>query len=191
MARSYQEVPRLSLFRPSLVILVSVGTQLPFDRLITAVDQWAGAANRHDVIGQIGPSTYRPRAISAFDFIDHDRFRDLQAQCSLMVSHAGMGSIITALELGKPIILLARDHRRGEHRNGHQIATVRQFAKLPGVYIAQDEQELTALLDRIDTLTASPVLTGSAPDMFIDKLAAYVHAPRGRSFLTRVSQFLR
>ncbi|MFC0205077.1 glycosyltransferase [Novosphingobium soli] len=163
------------------MILASVGTQLPFDRLIRAIDQWAEENGRTDVVGQIGPARYAPRAMRCFPFIEHRQFHELQLQCSLMVSHAGMGSLIGAMELGKPIIILARDHRRGEHRNGHQLATLGQFRNFPGIYAANDEDHVKRLLDRSDQLTAPPPLDTQAPSEFIERLAAYVHdtAPSG------------
>ncbi len=173
------------------MILLSVGTQLPFDRLVRAVDDWAVATRRDDVIGQIGPSDYAPRAIRAFDFLDHQRFRVLQADCSVMVSHAGMGSIITAMEMGKPIILLARDHRLGEHRNAHQTSTIRHFATLPGVYVAQDTAGVVALLDRADTLVARPSACPAAPHAFTDQLAEWLHAPQRPTLLQRLRRRLR
>ncbi|MEP9401771.1 glycosyltransferase [Sphingomonas silueang] len=174
------------------MILLSVGTQLPFDRLVRAVDAWAVAAGRDDVVAQVGPSTYRPLAIRTFDFMEQDRFRALQAQCSLMISHAGMGSIITAMELGKPIIVLARDHRRGEHRNGHQGSTIRHFAQLPGVYAAEDEDAIAPLLDRADTLVARPILGETAPHDFTDALAAWLRdTPNPPSLFRRIRRHLR
>ena len=50
------------------MIFVTVGTQLPFDRLIRAVDNWAKAAGRRDVFAQIGPASYRPLHIDSADF---------------------------------------------------------------------------------------------------------------------------
>jgi UDP-N-acetylglucosamine transferase subunit ALG13 len=157
------------------VILASVGTQLPFDRLIKAVDDWADENGRTDVVGQIGPARYAPRAMRCFPFIEHSQFQELQLECSLMVSHAGMGSLISALELGKPIIILARDHRRGEHRNGHQLATLGQFRNYPGVYAARDEDHVKELLDRRHELTAAPLIDTEAPSEFVERLAAYVN----------------
>jgi len=127
------------------MILVSVGTQLPFDRLIKALDQWAAAHPEVEVIAQIGPSHYVPKAMTASAFFTPLQFRELQERCSLMVSHAGIGSIVNALELGKPIIILGRDDLRHEHRNGHQISTVKRFGNLPGIYAARDEQHLIEL----------------------------------------------
>ena len=173
------------------MILASVGTQLPFDRLIKAVDGWALQRGRGDVVAQIGPSAYVPQAIEHFAFMDQGAFFALQSRCKLMVSHAGMGSIITALELGKPIIILARDHQLNEHRNGHQLDTLRQFARYPGIYAARDEAEVVALLDRADTLTAAPTIEGTAPRDFVEKLADYIQEDEPRrsrgllSFLRR------
>ncbi|MCA1196353.1 hypothetical protein K9B35_00090 [Sphingomonas sp. R647] len=156
------------------MILVSVGTQLPFDRLTRTVDAWAMRHGIGDIFAQIGPSNYVPSAMEHVDFLEPDLFRRLQEQCTLMVSHAGMGSIITAMELGKPIIIMARDHRRKEHRNGHQFSTLKQFANVPGVYPCTNEDELTALLERSDSLTATPSLEAEAPSAMIDALASYI-----------------
>ncbi len=173
------------------MILVSVGTQLPFDRLIKTVDEWALARKRKDVVGQIGPTDYLPKAIDYFPFMEHDRFFALQSKCRVMVSHAGMGSIITALELGKPLIILARDHLRHEHRNAHQSDTLRQFANLAGIYAARDEAHLLELLDSHETLTARPSIDASAPREFVERLAEYVQNTPHRSRRARLMAKLR
>lgn len=173
------------------MILASVGTQLPFDRLIRSVDQWALERGRKDVVAQVGPSEYLPKAIDYFPFMEHDRFFALQSSCSVMVSHAGMGSIITALELGKPIIILARDHVRHEHRNAHQSDTLRQFAKFPGIYAARDEEHLAELLDQSDTMAARPSIEASAPQEFIERLAAYVQHETTRTRRARLLSLFR
>lgn len=173
------------------MILASVGTQLPFDRLIMAIDSWAEKNGRTDVVAQIGPSKYLPRAIQCFPFLEHDKFNELQLQCSVMVSHAGMGSLITALEMGKPIIILARDHKRKEHRNGHQLATLGQFRHFPGVYAARDENHVIELLDRCDELTGAPALTLDAPSEFGMRLAAYVQDTAEKGMRSRLKSILR
>lgn len=172
------------------MILLSVGTQLPFDRLICAVDRWAQDRGRTDVVAQVGPTRYRPSAMESFAYLPYDEFRELQANCSVMVCHAGMGSIITAMEFGKPIIVMPRDHRLGEHRNGHQFATLRQFGDRQGVYAAEDEGELTALLDRADQLTACSTLGTCAANGFVDQLATIVNLPVKRPMVRRIRDFL-
>ena len=86
------------------MIFVTVGVQLPFDRLVRAVDTWAGERMRADVFAQIGPSQYRPQHIEFRAFVEPPEFRRLVEGADAVVAHAGMGSIITALELAKPLI---------------------------------------------------------------------------------------
>ncbi|MFZ3482966.1 glycosyltransferase [Sphingomonas sp. 3-13AW] len=171
------------------MILLSVGTQLPFDRLVRTVDHWARDQGRTDVVAQIGVTRYRPVALRHFAHLGYDEFRELQRQCTLMVCHAGMGSIITAMEFGKPIIVMPRDHRLREHRNGHQYATLRQFGGRPGIYPAENEKELTSLLDRTDMLTATPTAGTHADAGFVEQLAHIVNQPVGSPLLRRIRRF--
>jgi UDP-N-acetylglucosamine transferase subunit ALG13 len=60
-----------------------------------------------------------------------------------------MGTIINALSLGKPLLVMPRRAHLGEQRNDHQWATVRALAARPGLLIASDETELPSCLDRL------------------------------------------
>jgi UDP-N-acetylglucosamine transferase subunit ALG13 len=159
------------------MILLTVGTQFPFDRMVRAVDDWADQEGRRDIVAQIGPAEYTPRNLSFSEFYSPRELRDLQEQSSVIVAHAGMGSILTALELGKPIIIMPRDHERGEHRNGHQLATARRFEHVEGVHVANDEVELVTQLRRLDDLIGSVSMTPVstvAPDSFINALRSHL-----------------
>lgn len=158
------------------LILLSVGTQLPFDRLVRAVDEWADVSARTDVVAQIGPSTYSPRVLNAFPFLGPDAFRELQSAATIMISHAGMGSILTAMEYGKPIIIMPRDHARGEHRNGHQMATAARFKDVPGVYVAFDERDLAEHLKHLSDLTGSTGMSPHAPASFTGRLRQFIES---------------
>jgi len=137
------------------MILLSVGTQFPFDRLVQAVDEWAWQTGRNDVVGQIGPSTYKPKAVKCFGLVGPDEMRDLQLQADVIIAHAGMGSILTAMELGKPIIVFPRDHTLNEHRNGHQLATADRFELTPGVFVVRSTESLVERLNNLDNLLAA------------------------------------
>ena len=41
-------------------IFVTVGTQLPFDRLIAAIDSWAGKNAQADIFAQVGDGGMHP-----------------------------------------------------------------------------------------------------------------------------------
>lgn len=137
------------------MIFVTVGAQMPFDRLIARVDEWAGARARTDVFAQIGPSEYRARHIETTPFLAPADFRSRVESCSAIVSHAGMGTIITALQYAKPLLVLPRLGDLGETRNDHQTSTARRFAESGRVLAAFDDDELMAQLDQIDRLPAT------------------------------------
>ena len=136
-------------------ILVTVGTELPFDRLVRAVDDWAGAEERGpDVFAQIGHTSYVPQHVGWTPMLEGPPFRRLFDHADLIVAHAGMGTILAALGSNRPLIVLPRRADLGEHRNDHQLATVVRLTERGLVDAARDEVELVDWLDRrIDTAT--------------------------------------
>jgi UDP-N-acetylglucosamine transferase subunit ALG13 len=152
------------------MIFLTIGTQVPFDRLVKAVDEIAPSLHT-EIIAQVSKSAYKAQHIKTFDFIAPHEFDVFFNRASLIVSHAGMGNIISALEREKPILVMPRLARYGEHRNDHQMATARVFEKLNYVHVAYDEHELQKKLlsvysERLQPLhkignTASPQLIAS------------------------------
>jgi UDP-N-acetylglucosamine transferase subunit ALG13 len=123
-------------------VFVSVGTQLPFDRLIIAIDDFARQNPGYSFFAQIGAGGYRPEHIDFKDFIDMEEYNKAVTECDLLVAHAGMGAILTALEAGKPIVIMPRKAKLGEHRNDHQLATAARFADMGKVLVAMEESDL-------------------------------------------------
>lgn len=156
------------------MIFVTVGTQLPFDRLIIAVDAWAGAAEGRKVFAQIGPGRFEPRHVEHARFISPEQCTERMAAADAIVAHAGMGTILTALELGKPVLIMPRQAEFGEHRNDHQLATARHFGELGRVSVALDETELPARLEELYRAAPEPRISRYAPDHFVAGLRAFI-----------------
>ncbi|MGB3209083.1 MAG: glycosyltransferase [Desulforhopalus sp.] len=133
------------------MIFVTVGEQLPFDRLIRAVDNWAIDSNEI-VFAQIGSSKIKPRNIKCENFLEPVEFKNKFESAELVIAHAGMGTIITALELQKPIIVVPRRAELGEHRNNHQLATAEKFMKLEYIEVAFDEAQLLLKLKELNRI---------------------------------------
>ncbi len=134
------------------MILVTVGTDLPFDRMMKIVDRWAGDTGRRDIFAQIGEGGWRPKHIPFVEFLEPAEFKKRFAEASLVIGHAGMGTILSALLHGKPILVMPKMAIYGEHRNEHQTATAKRMMALGNVNVAFDEIELRAKLDLIDEL---------------------------------------
>ena len=99
---------------------------------------------------------------------------------SLVVAHAGMGSIITALELGKQIIVMPRRAELGEHRNDHQVASARRFAQQGRIVVALDETELVERLDQVGCAETAERLSGQASSHLMDTIRTFIDAEHTR-----------
>jgi UDP-N-acetylglucosamine transferase subunit ALG13 len=158
------------------VIFVTVGTQLGFDRLIAAVDEWVAAAPGRQAFAQIGPGEYLPRNMDYARFIDPVECRERMECADAIVAHAGMGTILGALELGRPILVMPRKAALGEHRNDHQLATARRLSELQRINVAADEQALASALDGLFTAPAADRIGSYASDRLLTALSSFIAA---------------
>lgn len=131
------------------MIFVTVGTQEPFDRLISAIDNIAPKLKGVNIVAQVARSNYKAENIKTVEFVSPATFNTYFSQANLIIGHAGMGTIISALEQEKPIIVLPRLAKLREHRNDHQLATAMAFEKLRFIHVSYNEKELK---DRMEEL---------------------------------------
>ena len=110
------------------MILLTVGSMFPFDRLVREMDALVGAQRiGEEVVAQIGDGSYEPKHMPFHRFLSRTAFDELLAQASMLISHAGAGTIAMALQHDKRLLVVPRLARFGEHVNDHQIATARRF----------------------------------------------------------------
>jgi UDP-N-acetylglucosamine transferase subunit ALG13 len=168
------------------MIFVTVGTQLPFNRMVRAVDEWAGCRGRGtDVFAQIGPDDpggYLPRHMQWTRFLRADACTDLVLRSRVVVAHAGMGSILTALQLARPILVMPRRGDLGEHRNDHQVATAKRLLAQGCVNVAFDETELWGQLDELEVLRPVPAISAEASPALVAALRHFASAAPAASF---------
>ena len=126
------------------MIFVTVGSQLPFDRLIKAVDEMVPEFGDNEVVAQVYDMKYEPRNIRTVEFLTPIEYQSYISQADLVISHAGMGTILTVSELGKPLIVFPRSGDLKETRNNHQVATCRMLEQqglLHAAYTIDDLRE--------------------------------------------------
>lgn len=127
------------------MIFVTAGTQLPFDRLIRAIDEIAVNLDE-EIVVQAKKGAYLPRHVEISEYLSATEYADTMARARLIVSHAGTGTIISALMLGKPVCIMPRRAALGEHRNEHQLATAERFEELQYTHVAYDTRQLQDLI---------------------------------------------
>lgn len=127
------------------MIFVTIGTQFPFDRLIEMLDRIAPELDE-EIYAQVLKGKYKPKHIKTLDFIEPDEFEEVFVQARLVVAHAGMGTILSALRNSKSLVIFPRIASLGEHRNDHQNATAQMIKENKYAYVATNEKELRELL---------------------------------------------
>lgn len=131
------------------VIFVSVGSMLPFDRLVQAADDWAAANPDEPIFIQIGEGAYEPRHAPWTRIMPHSEYRARLEGCALFVAHVGMGSILQGLEARKQMLLMPRLASQREHTTDHQLHTAARFKDTPGLMIVDDVPALQANMTRL------------------------------------------
>lgn len=111
------------------MILVMLGTQNnSFYRLLEEIEKNIndGIINE-EVVVQAGYTKFKSDKMRIFDFISQDELDKLQDKADLIITHGGVGSIISSIEKEKKIIAVARLNKYLEHVNDHQKDIVKKF----------------------------------------------------------------
>ena len=166
--------------RERSLIFVTVGHQLPFDRLVSLVDQWAALVPGQRIFAQIGDSNYQANHIETQRFLSVEHYERCLASCDAVVAHAGTGTILQALAARKPLLVLPRLSQLGETRNDHQVGTARHFAKSGQVLAAYDDATLLSLLDQVGSFEPAFDLPTRALEQLTGRLRQFIERPAGR-----------
>src|SRR5262245_29756805 len=153
------------------MIFVTVGSMMPFDRLIAAMDRWTSETHQEQVFAQIGNGS-QPQRMQWARSVSLAEFSQLVAKSTVIVAHAGMGSIISAAEVGKPIVIMPRFAALREHTTDHQVHTATRLLGRPGIYVAMSETELPGMIGAAIKATgkANQHLPRTAPEPFIARI---------------------
>ena len=134
------------------MILVTLGTQdKAFTRLLENIDKEIEKGNiKEKVVVQAGFTVdkYQTKNMEMFDLIDRDEFNKLVNECSLLITHGGVGSILTGLKNNKKVIACPRLFKYKEHMNDHQVQIINEFAKAGYIIAYNEEDKLSDILEK-------------------------------------------
>ncbi len=130
------------------MIFVTVGSHYQgFERLIRKMDDIAGRIDEK-VIMQIGHTNYKPVNAKYFNFIESfEEIERLNREARIVVSHAGAGSILTALEQRTPVIVVPRLKKFNEHMDDHQLEIAEAMSEDKRVKVVDDIEYLEECLE--------------------------------------------
>lgn len=141
------------------MILVTLGTQkFQMNRLIEAIDKLAPSLHE-EVFVQTGNSTYIPKNCKYQDFVDVETFQKMIAECSVLITHSGVGSIMTGVNNRRPIIVVPRLAKFKEHVDDHQVQIAEAFEYKQLVLHCKDVDKLDDYIEKAKTYDFKPYET--------------------------------
>lgn len=153
------------------MILVSVGaSEYSLDRLLKYLDELCEEKilNGDNIIAQIGSATYIPRKYKYFSLIGREEYEKYVNEAEFIITHAGTGSVVPPLKMGKKIIIFPRLEKFNEHLDDHQLELSECFTTNGYTLSAMNKEELKAAILSIDNF--NPTKFNSNKVLFNDMI---------------------
>ena len=148
---SQSQVWWLDLLGEKNMILVTLGTQdKSFERLLKALDNLIDKKIiQEEVVVQAGYTNYESKNMKVFSYLPKEEFEKLIEECDLLITHAGVGSIMAGLKRKKKIIAIPRLAKYQEHTNDHQLQIAEEFEKEGYLLSVVDLKDLKKTLNKV------------------------------------------
>ena len=156
------------------MIFVTLGTQdKEFPRLIEEIDRLIeNKTIKEEVIVQAGCTKYESKNLKILDLISHDEFEKLVSECSLLITHGGVGSILTGIKRGKIVIAVPRLKKYKEHESDHQIQIINEFNKKGYIIGLKGVKDLESALKKAKVFKPNEFQSNNS--IFINKIEDYI-----------------
>ncbi|GAA4329041.1 glycosyltransferase [Flaviaesturariibacter amylovorans] len=157
-------------------IFITIGSQEPFDRLLRIADNLAPEFPGVSFVAQTTKGGFAAKHIHILDFIPPAQFRKYIEEADLIVSHAGIGTMLKVLELEKPLIVFPRKAAFRETRDDHQVATMHAFVRQGYVAGAETAEEFRSAIGRFlsGNLRAAPAIAAHASAQLLHSIEEFL-----------------
>ena len=159
------------------MILVTLGTQdKNFIRLLDIIQREIDNGNIKDkVVVQAGCTKYESKDMEILDLSDREMFEKLISECSILITHGGVGSILTGLRNNKKVIVCPRLAKYNEHVNDHQIELADKLEKLGYLLVYHDGDQIKEVFNRAKQFKVKPYrLKGELVELVDERIEAYI-----------------
>lgn len=167
------------------MILVTLGTQdKEFTRLLKAIDKQIEKKNiREKVIVQAGHTKYESKNMEIFDLIPTEELDKLVEECDLLITHGGVGSILSGIKNNKPIIAAARLKKYKEHTNDHQKQIINEFESRGYILELRDFNKLDKMLEKAKSFKPKKFVSNT--DNFVNNIENYIEEDNHTSWFNK------
>ena len=131
------------------MIFITLGTQdKHFDRLLKAVYK---LETDEKIVAQIGSTEFKSSKpedkFEIHKFLSNEEFKKYMDEARVVITHAGVGTIVYGLKKHKKMIVAARLKKYGEHVNDHQLQILQTFASEGYIIPLENFDDLPKLLE--------------------------------------------
>jgi len=172
------------------MILVTLGTQdKSFERLLKQIDKEISLGHITErVVVQAGCTKYESKNMEIFDLISPEELDKLIDECRILITHGGVGSILSAIKKDKVVIAAARLKKYREHTNDHQKQIVGEFAKRGYILELRDFNSLGKLLKKAETFKPKKYISNTAN--MVKLISDYIEEDNHTSWYNKSRQFI-
>jgi UDP-N-acetylglucosamine transferase subunit ALG13 len=162
MGNDEADLSESSLWGVHLLILVVLGThELPFTRLLEEVERLKKEGFiTEEVIVQAGHTKYESDVLNIKPFVNYEVMDQLMEDASVIITHAGTGSVISALKKGKKVIAAARLKKYGEHNDDHQLQLLSIFLEQKHILSWGEGEDLSEVMEQTASFEPVPFKSG-------------------------------
>lgn len=172
------------------MIFVTLGTQdKDFSRLLKAIDKEIEKGKiKEKVIVQAGYTKYSSPNMEIIDLIPTDEFEALIEKSSLVITHGGVGNILSAIKKNKTVIAAARLKKFKEHTNDHQKQIIEEFSSQGYILELKDFNKLGKMLDKAKGFKAKKFKSNT--DNMISLIENYIEEDNHISWYNKYRELL-
>lgn len=146
------------------MILVTLGTQdKKFVRLLDEIESLIKKGVIKDrVVVQAGMTYYKSDNMEIFSLIPRDEFQKLISEASLIITHGGVGSILSGLKQNKKVIAVPRLTKYGEHQSDHQVEIINRFNESGYIIGLSNVSELEMGLSKVNSFQPKKFISNNS-----------------------------
>ena len=156
------------------MIFVTLGTQdKQFNRLLEWIQKEIDRGIiKEEVCVQAGSTKFKSDDMKIITLLEVSKFEEYIEKCDILITHAGVGSILTGLKKNKKVIAVARKKEYGEAESNHQQDLVDEFEKDGYILGLNSYEEFDSVLEKVKTFKPKKYKFNN--ENFINKLMNYI-----------------
>lgn len=152
------------------MIFVTLGTQdKQFKRLLDLIE------NSHiedEIIVQAGYTKYSSNKMKIYDYLEKSLFEKYIYEADLVISHAGVGTIVSSLKRGQKVLAVPRLAKYGEHHNDHQLQIADAYYQKGYIEVLKDGEDIDEKLKMMKKFKPKKFVANN--EIFVNKLKDYI-----------------